>query len=1481
MRTLLLISLYRNYIDSKERGTKQKLLFSESTIKSSTNASNSILSSNITSNKVTRHCRRRHLHRLSKKVKSDNLTNHQNELVKSDHSNINYNSDDSDIPCALESSVDEDKSITEASCLNFNIFSSPHSEYWSEQTKGSLDAIDEGQFVVKSKNKLDSHPNYNNYQSSEEESLNVFKTSNPNTDQRKRESSLNRATFEPLLCLAHHEIEANNRQSETRWQKYRATFDTSISKRSRHGVCRHESACKPQLSSSFRCLERSVSTKGDYISYVCCHKQSKSKSLNSEICNESFHDSDKTKTVTMKTLRDIAKLSVPSLSTTQYLPSDCKSHCDTKLTVKKASKNRKRYTSDSTCNELKWKNRNICNSLKISNFAPNTTSHQTDTSTHTTPCYFEHNSQLASRDEDKHSDSAMHSKQLASLASHDANPEECVTDEQSFACNDNFSTPSKVYNLSVEDERLVDGNQDAENSGNKRVDKEENSTELSTTHDKTEDQGFKNICSTKILEEVPNIIVDYEEESDVLESVSSVNLDDYLFSTPNVCKSIKEKGHKKRSKSSNNQSHSDTDFDSTSISEKKQSFLSRSFQLIKYPKLPCKKKRKRNKIRSADTYQTSSESNDIDAKSKFSNTSSKYISSSESVYSDSSLQAPKQLVIKASNIPPIIYSRIELGSSEHHQEPHFDNCSLLEASLDNLSSISEPDELLHSKFDIETLVELKEADGHLRLSSNKRESRGRTFIESKTPRSRSPYLLSSPIPFSSPPNQGTHIEDGLSICSSHLFEKHIDNIREMQSDLQKHIFKSWFNHFCPNMIADDLVEDLKDGVKLIGILGLLYQDEKLKKRYKQLMRKTSCPTSRLQNLNNVSFAINYMKNELSMKLINLNLMDIIDGKSNIILGLCWNLILHYLMDRYKSVASLSDQAMLADSIIRSSLKNEWKYQHDSLIDIDGRLNKIADESMEARVQLINQINERFDLNASPSLSSLLDSNIHLVILKKLLPDESVMNDEWDQLDDFAKLDYCFDIAEKHLGIPKLLKLDEIKESCQKDRECRPMIVYISMLLNATPKQYSDERGILSADHDLSKVAHDLLQMRDRYEPENLGSTLTTIDQISNLLSSGSFSEHESINLSDDCYKLIDEANIIRKVSNWLDEAELLLEQTHRNPDEINQAIQKYSSFIVEPDAIKCHCPVDLMPIRRKCLKKCQAAKEQLVCLHKLLSDWECYEEAKTRLKLWLVTAESKLSAAMNIKDVCRCDIVSSKRKEFVLNDLNNFFEVPDSGNGDLSLSVSTDSAMRTGSQLSINSIDSRYLDSLNIPSASRLGILLEDFESKSCILYKNLESDQQEVLLSNLKDIKKRLYYITSECVPNVIYELRMDINHDKKSFYKSKVNRIVGKCETDNASTQVITKDESSNTKEDKKTINETACGADAEKSWFLSRFSRIVYDKLRRFPRTNLAWNALLLVALIGIFALPLIQKDACCQLGSAQDFPSISDNSFQKPT
>lgn len=723
---------------------------------------------------------------------------------------------------------------------------------------------------------------------------------------------------------------------------------------------------------------------------------------------------------------------------------------------------------------------------------------------------------------------------------------------------------------------------------------------------------------------------------------------------------------------------------------------------------------------------------------------------------------------------------------------------------------------------------------------------------------RSPRLTHSPIPFHSPATQSTKIEDGLKVCSTEHFEKHIGNIKEIQLEAQKKLFKAWINYFCPNLIRDDLVEELQDGIKLIGMLAYLTRDRKLFSHYDKLLsdkqsylnRIVVTHSSRLRHLSNVSIAIDYLRRERKMKLINLNPMDIVCGKANVILGLCWNIILNFQLeqnylkylekcDDIASQNSLNSETNANTTSCLFSTTNEdcAKYVKKSIRDIHGQILEeyTPNELVKARKRLLDHINRRFNLKLTNLTSNLLDGEVLFVIIKILIPecsDESqlMQNNEgklWKSMNNDEKLDHCFDLALAHLNVPRLFSSVDLRQQTISDNNSKPLLVYLTMLLGTDSGEKNireDDSNVFqsNANHDslrntegeeefhnyeiTKKIEAHLeeLEKDDRFEVDKLQLTLRRLKKLEELLCNEVEQSNTLVNqehLKIRYSKLKDEAEEVESLISWINQADALFETPQKSAQDLNNSIEIYKNYF-SPNNVP-QIRATLCPTLERQYRECISTAQQRVhIMEQTLKNWTSYEKARKLLRDWLVTAEVKLTNALlpvktsldNDDGDDGDDDADSVLKPIEqhtdrLEDLIEYFElepidsilyetsqdfnrdsitsptfrrpnvskVSDSDGLPLSLSFSGDKS-KSGSLLSISSASSRMSTLQNCKKASYYN-LFDDFELKCRLLAAMLDSDQREALLLGVKELRSRLKYITEQRVPQVVSELKWNIN--------------------------------------------------------------------------------------------------------------------------
>lgn len=105
-------------------------------------------------------------------------------------------------------------------------------------------------------------------------------------------------------------------------------------------------------------------------------------------------------------------------------------------------------------------------------------------------------------------------------------------------------------------------------------------------------------------------------------------------------------------------------------------------------------------------------------------------------------------------------------------------------------------------------------------------------------------------------------------------------------DVQSKAFTRWSNQFLSErrMKIEDINKDFSDGVKLCHLLEIISS--------KSLGKFNQKPSMRYHYLENTGLAVRFIKNE-GLQLVGIGPEDVVDGKTKLILGLIWTLILRY------------------------------------------------------------------------------------------------------------------------------------------------------------------------------------------------------------------------------------------------------------------------------------------------------------------------------------------------------------------------------------------------------------------------------------------------------------------------------------------------------------------------------------------------------------------------------------------------------------
>ncbi|XP_010710323.1 nesprin-2 isoform X1 [Meleagris gallopavo] len=232
---------------------------------------------------------------------------------------------------------------------------------------------------------------------------------------------------------------------------------------------------------------------------------------------------------------------------------------------------------------------------------------------------------------------------------------------------------------------------------------------------------------------------------------------------------------------------------------------------------------------------------------------------------------------------------------------------------------------------------------------------------------------------------------------------------------QKKTFTTWINsilakHTPPSVISD-LYTDIQQGHMLLDLLEVLSGQH--------LPREKGCNT--FQCRSNIENALTFLRSK-SLKLINIHVADIIEGKPSIVLGLIWTIIFHFHIEELaRTLACTYNQPSLeCSSTVDSSPKARRSAKKSAKIKERWKIS--------ATKALLFWAKEQCSLCGSISVNDFKSS------WRSGLPFLAIINALRPGLIDLEKakarsnkenLDEAFRIAELELNIPRLLEPEDV------------------------------------------------------------------------------------------------------------------------------------------------------------------------------------------------------------------------------------------------------------------------------------------------------------------------------------------------------------------------------------------------------------------------------------------------------------------------
>ncbi|KAL5107582.1 Nesprin-1 [Taenia crassiceps] len=249
-------------------------------------------------------------------------------------------------------------------------------------------------------------------------------------------------------------------------------------------------------------------------------------------------------------------------------------------------------------------------------------------------------------------------------------------------------------------------------------------------------------------------------------------------------------------------------------------------------------------------------------------------------------------------------------------------------------------------------------------------------------------------------------------------EQKISTKRGEQEYVQKKTFTNWMNTYLvkanPPIKVTDLFEDIRDGVVLIRLLEILSR-EALPVDITADMKPAHC-------LSNVKTALDFLGTR-KIKLVNINPVDIVDGRPKIVLGLIWVIILYFQIEE--------QEEMLLELLGIPKTGNRSKVT--------------AKQALTTWVQ--NAFSEKFNIDIKDFGPSWRDGVAFNAIVHSIDPRLVDMR-EVERGSNRENLHRAFTVAEEKLGIPKILDPEDVDVERPDEKS---IMTYVAQFYKAFPE----------------------------------------------------------------------------------------------------------------------------------------------------------------------------------------------------------------------------------------------------------------------------------------------------------------------------------------------------------------------------------------------------------------------------------------------
>ncbi|XP_067894636.1 calmin-like [Heterodontus francisci] len=293
----------------------------------------------------------------------------------------------------------------------------------------------------------------------------------------------------------------------------------------------------------------------------------------------------------------------------------------------------------------------------------------------------------------------------------------------------------------------------------------------------------------------------------------------------------------------------------------------------------------------------------------------------------------------------------------------------------------------------------------------------------------------------------------------HISDIRVQNLQVERVSTQKRTFTRWINFHLdrcnPPLQVKDLFQDMQDGKILMALLEVL-SGHRLMHQYKHSMH-------RIFRLNNIAKALQFLE-EGYVKLVSIDAPEIADGNPSMILGLIWNIILHFQIKEATGHLKIFSPTSSLSSL-HSGSDNDLALHSTPKKSAPSAPYKDQRKVIKALLNWVQRRTAKYGVAIQDFGTSWRSGIAFLALIKSINPSLVDMRKAMER-PSRVNLEDAFKIAHISLDIPPLLEPEDVDVECPEEQS---ITTYVSQFLEHFPD--IDENDAEDADDSLFEDSH--------------------------------------------------------------------------------------------------------------------------------------------------------------------------------------------------------------------------------------------------------------------------------------------------------------------------------------------------------------------------------------------------------------------------